>query len=425
MPTIAYLANKFPSPVEPYVGDEIKELRRRGVEVIPCSARRVNDDCRQPDDLQENSSLKQETLYLEPLQVRIMVRALAMCFRRVGMLADLYRRILFQGHETIARRLRALLHTWLGAYYALLLRGRSVQHIHVHHGYFSSWVAMVAARFLRVGFSITLHGSDLLLHPAWLDVKLRNCDFCITISEFNRRHILNTYTQVMAEKIWVQRMGVDTHSPASTTTFAAKNRRFTLLAVGRLHPVKNHAFLLRACAELLARGVPTCCWIAGEGTERERLQRLIFELQLSGYVHLLGQLSQAQLDVSYRNADLVVLTSHSEGIPLALMEAMARGVPVLAPEITGIPELVVDGVTGFLYQPGNTSDFIRQIERIRVGAIDLQAVTGAARREVVERFDREKNLKSFADSFLHRINASHSVIEEEATSHAHTLLQQI
>jgi len=424
MPTIAYLANKFPSLVEPYVGDEIKELRRRGVEVVACSARRASDDGGQPDYSLENASLKQEALCLEPLQVRIMVQALGMCFRRAGVLTDLYRRILFQGHEPISRRLRALLHTWLGAYYALLLRERGVQHIHAHHGYFSSWVAMVAARFLGAGFSFTLHGSDLLLHPAWLDVKLRNCDFCITISEFNRRHILNTYPQLRAEKILVQRMGVDTHSPASTT-FAAKNRRFTLLAVSRLHPVKNHAFLLRVCAELLARGVPICCWIAGEGAERERLQELIFHLGLSGRVNLLGQLPKMQLDVCYRNADLVVLTSHSEGIPLALMEAMARGVPVLAPAITGIPELVVDGVTGFLYQPGNTNDFIRQIELIRDGAVDLQALTDAARREVVERFDREKNLESFADIFLRRINDSHSLIEEEATSHAHTLLQQI
>ncbi len=418
MPIVAYLANQFPSPVEPYVGDEIEELRRRGVEVIPCSAQRTRDD---GNELR--GSLIKQTLYLEPLQVRSAFRALWICFRRAGILADLYHRILFQGREPISRRLRALLHTWMGAYYALLLQKRGVQHIHAHHGYFSSWIAMVAARFLDAGFSFTLHGSDLLLHPAWLDVKLRHCDFCVTISEFNRQHILRTYSQINPEKICVQRLGVDTDSLAPTSRM--QNRRFTLLAVGRLHAVKNHAFLLRACAELLARHVPVCCWIAGEGTERRSLQQLIFDLHLSGYVHLLGHLSPTQLDVCYRSADLAVLTSHSEGIPIALMEAMARGTPVLAPAITGIPELVRDEITGFLHEAGNMHDFIRQVGRIYSGSLDLGIIAETARLYVAEHFNRKKNLKEFADSFLHRTNARHSIVEEEATSHAHTLLQQI
>ena len=67
------------------------------------------------------------------------------------------------------RRLRALLHTWLGVYYALLMEDYGVGHIHVHHGYFSAWVGMVAARILDIPFSMTLHGSDLLVHAAYLD----------------------------------------------------------------------------------------------------------------------------------------------------------------------------------------------------------------------------------------------------------------
>ena len=69
-------------------------------------------------------------------------------------------------------RARALLHTWMGACLALRLAGQGVQHIHLHHGYFSSWVAMVAARLLHIGFSMTLHGSDLLVNRAYTDVKL-------------------------------------------------------------------------------------------------------------------------------------------------------------------------------------------------------------------------------------------------------------
>jgi hypothetical protein len=58
-----------------------------------------------------------------------------------------------------------------------------------HHGYFGSWIAMTAARLLNVGFSMTLHGSDLLLNGTYLDVKLSNCTFCLTVSEYNRAYI--------------------------------------------------------------------------------------------------------------------------------------------------------------------------------------------------------------------------------------------
>lgn len=168
MLTIAYIANQFPSLVEPYVADEIQELRRRGMSVVPSSVNGAGlglDRSLRP--------LAQETLYLRPLRPALLLRAGLLCVRRFRSLADLVLRVLLCGHESPSRRLRALLHTWIGAYYAILLNGRAVQHIHCHHGYSASWIAMVASRLLGVGFSITLHGSDLLLHAAYLDAKLR------------------------------------------------------------------------------------------------------------------------------------------------------------------------------------------------------------------------------------------------------------
>ncbi|HEY2116008.1 MAG TPA: hypothetical protein VGJ51_13010, partial [Candidatus Angelobacter sp.] len=102
---------------------------------------------------------------------------------------ELLSRALLRGKEPPTRRLKALLHTWLGAYYAVLLQKRGVEHIHVHHGYFGSWIAMVAARLLGIAYSLTLHGSDLLVNGSYLDAKLKNCRFCATISEFNRDYI--------------------------------------------------------------------------------------------------------------------------------------------------------------------------------------------------------------------------------------------
>jgi len=166
------------------------------------------------------------------------------------------------------------------------------------------------------------------------------------VSEFNRCYLLHHYPNIDPEKVnratdWAYRFRHDVPRDGERDP----KRIFSLLAVGRLHPVKDHAFLIRACAALKASGNRVLCCIAGEGPERDRLRNMIHNLGLAAEIQLLGHVPRHQLPALYSAADLVVLTSRSEGIPLTLMEAMALGRLVLAPAITGIPELVSDGKT--------------------------------------------------------------------------------
>lgn len=402
MTTIAYLANEFPSDVEPYLDDEIRELRSRGIQVIAGSVRRP---------LQ--SSHDREVLYLYPLGFFVFLRALALAIRRWQRICALTARALLWGNESPKRRLKALMHTWLGACYAARLRKRRVDHIHVHHGYFGSWIAMVAAELLDVGYSLTLHGSDLLLHGAYLETKLERCRFCATVSEYNRQFILRHFSRIDPAKITVSRLGVDLPPvlEASPETGQTERHRFRLLAVGRLHVVKDHAFLIRACARLRDLGVDFECAIAGDGPERATLSLAIQERRLQDRVELLGHIPRESMDSHYRLADIVVLTSRSEGIPLVLMEAMARGRLVLAPAITGIPELVVPGKTGFLYEPGVMNDFIEKVlllcalirRRDGDSAKRIDWVRHAARVQVLHNFNRDTNLARFSDGLMQRL----------------------
>lgn len=429
MLTIAYLANQFPATVEPYVGWEIQELRRRGIRVIPSSARRLNTAH------WTNKSLQSGVLCLQPTRVITLLRALGFAVRRGKRISPLIARILFKGNESPKLRLKALLHTWLGAYYALLLRGRGVDHIHAHHGYFASWIAMVAAKLLGVSFSLTLHGSDLLVDGVYLDAKLTNCKFCVTISEHNRRYIFDHLPATDARKVFVSRLGVDVEGQLQGPRVMRRNpaRTLTLLAVGRLHAVKDHAFLVRACARLRDRGVDFECAIAGNGPERKNLELIIQNSQLQNNLRLLGHVPPAQLDTLYRNAGVVVLTSQSEGIPLVLMEAMARGGIVLAPAITGIPEIVIPGKTGFLYIPGSIEDFVAKVlslqDLLRTDAHPavsrLDWIRHAARVQVWHNFNRRKNLRRFGDWFLRRVANHDSVTEDWSSPHEDFVLQQI
>ena len=284
-----------------------------------------------------------------------------------------------------------------------------MDHIHVHHGYFGSWIGMVAARLLGIDFSLTLHGSDLLLHGVYLDTKLANCLFCVTISDFNRRYILEHFPEIDPARIIVSRLGVDVPMPAKLAIRGGPGgqRKFTLLAVGRLHAVKDHAFLVHACARLRDSGANFECLVAGEGPERQALELLIRRNRLRERVTLLGQVARDDIDSLYRKADVIVLTSRSEGIPLVLMEAMARSRIVLAPAIAGIPELVIPGKTGFLYQPGQLEDFVQRILFLQILMRDTGHEPGnrvdwirlAARVYVRNNFCRETNLTHFGYLF--------------------------
>lgn len=409
MLTVAYLANRFPAAVEPYVADEIGELRRRGVEVIQGSVQTPESSLHVLPSADRGS----ETLCLQPIRVLILLWALVLMARRWERIAGLVVRVLLTGKESPKRRLKALLHTWLGAYYAVLLQKRGVDHIHVHHGFFGSWIAMVAARLLGVSFSLTLHGSDLLLHAAYLDSKLKHCKFCVTVSEYNRRFILEHFPGIDPGKIVVSRLGVEVPAcqDSRVRETRTEHRTLSLLAVGRLHAVKNQAFLLRACARLHDHGLDFECAIAGEGPEQQRLEALIRKKRLGERVTLLGYVSSHQMGSLYRRTDVVVLTSRSEGLPLVLMEAMARGKIVLAPIITGIPEIVIVGKTGFLYAPGSLEDFVEKLlflQRLilsqdRLAVSHLDWIRHAARVQVLQNFSRMKQLSNFGDRFLQRI----------------------
>ena len=379
---------------------------------MPCAFRKPKDP---------RALIGHGAIYVFPLRIGAWLRATRLCVSRFGAIADLLFRAV-RGPEPYHRRLRAMVHTWLGAYLAAILQQEGIDHIHVHHGFFASWCAMTAARLLEIDFSMTLHGSDLLVRADYLDCKLQNCGFCFTISEYNRKYLLDRYA-FARKKIAVHRLGIDVSRWAPIA--APGTSTFSILNVGRLHPVKNQAFLLLACRALKTARVPFVCRIAGEGEERERLQQLIAELGLTEDVQLLGSVDQAKLRELYAEADVVALTSQSEGIPVTLMEAMAMERVVLAPAITGVPELITSGKTGFLYQPGSMDDFLAKLTAIRLAGEHLHGLRREARRQIEISYDSRRNVAEVVDDLLERVNHGAQPRASQRETNEDSLLQQV
>jgi glycosyltransferase involved in cell wall biosynthesis len=414
--TIAYLANSFPESVEPYVWEEICELRERNQRVVPCSMRRP-----------KISVLPQavlETEYVFPLRARLCLMAVVACLTNLFRIRAFLARAI-RGPEPLSKRLHAIAHTYLGVYLAILLRDKNVKHIHVHHGFFSSWIGMVAAQVLGAGFSMTLHGSDLLVRADYLDIKLEQCKFCITISDFNRRHILQAFPRIDASKVVVQRLGIQI-AEWRLHELVPPQREPIILSVGRLHDVKNYQFLVLACRALKSSAQPFRCFIAGDGPARTKLEQLVEALDLREHVNFLGYVPREGLPDLYAQSDVVALTSRSEGIPVTLIEAMAMEKLVLAPRITGIPELVEDGKTGFLYRPNSMEEFLHKMQFILHVGPSLDGIRKAARRHIEANFNQAVNLQAFARTFLERTSPVRKpVLVPFRGEHEDPVLQQI
>ena len=350
--------------------------------------------------LADDHAASANCIYLTPLQPWRLFLSLLDCIRATAKLRDIYARILWGGREGVGRRMKALLHTWLGAYLARALPSTAT-HIHANHGYFPAWAAMIASRLTGLPYSLTLHGSDLLVDRIYIDLKTCNALFVVTISDFNKRFLLDHVPQLPPDRVVVNRLGVDTtESVERHATEQADREPLAILTVGRLHAVKNQPFLLRACRRLADAGVPFTCRIVGSGPESQALAALIRQLRLENWVTLIGPLSGDSVAREYDGADLFVLTSRSEGLPNVLIEAMLHGLPVIAPAITGIPELVTHNDTGALYRPDDLDDLVAQIhEMATMSPPRRAALCQRARERVLERYDGRRNAAAFARLF--------------------------
>jgi glycosyltransferase involved in cell wall biosynthesis len=179
----------------------------------------------------------------------------------------------------------------------------------------------------------------------------------------------------------------------------------TVICVGTLHEVKGQAYLVDACRLLAEEGVPVACTLVGDGQDRSALQRQIAAAGLEGRVTLLGRRTRAEVAELVLSADVLVAPSvptargKREGIPVALMEGMSGGVPVVASDISGIPELVEHEATGLLVPPRDARAIADALRRLHDDSSLRRRLGLAGREKVVREFDVRKSAAALARHF--------------------------
>ena len=293
---------------------------------------------------------------------------------------------------------------------ALLDEG-DVGHIHAHFAHGTTTVTWLAGMITGLPFSFTGHAKDVwspALNPAGLlRRKLLAAEFAISCTEANREHLRTLAPEAMVHRVY---HGLNADFAALVANANGRVVRpsdaLRIVAVGRLVPKKGFDVLLRACARLVRNGSDLELELIGEdGEHGPELHELAERLELGKHVRFRGPLGQAELFDAYRRTAMLCAPSRiladgdRDGIPNVIAEAMACGVPVVATPVSGIPELVEDGVNGLLVPPDDPAALAEAIGRLDRDRALARRLGEGGRTTIAERFDGERLAHDVAELF--------------------------
>lgn len=390
-PRLAYILLWFPEPTQTFILDEVNTLIRLG------------------------AAVKVYTLYgpRSPGRVAGMapvgapVRHLGL--QSLGDLAkDLGRFWRTYGQETRGFLTRAFLRRWRsletmaeaawailsGVSLAPIFERDGVRHIHASWANGPATAAWVASRLSGIPFSFCARAHDIHPPDGALREKLRAAAFVRVNSRANYDFLAALAPQE-APKLTIIYNGV----PLSASPAPPKPRQtpFRLLAIGRLVEKKGFDQLLSACRHLLTDGLDFHLTLAGDGPQRRRLQHLISTWDLHGRVAMPGFVLHRHIPSLLQQADLLIMPSRvdpagdRDGIPNVIIESLAHEVPVVASNVSGIPEVIHPGNTGWLVPPNDPRALAQAITDAWARPEEARRRARAGRRLVLKEFDSTQN----------------------------------
>jgi glycosyltransferase involved in cell wall biosynthesis len=230
---------------------------------------------------------------------------------------------------------------------------------------------------------------------------------CIIVNSLMTKYLLVSHHIASANKTLVIWNGVDIDKFArakSLSGHAQSNNtilkmEWTNVAgiIANLFPVKNHYCLLKAIPIILKKFPRTAFLIIGDGPEKENLQRFSAHLKIQENTFFLGQ--RADIPDLLALMDLTVLCSFREGLPNAILESMAAGLPVIATNVGGNSEAIADGVTGFLFEPHDFLTLANKVIELLADSLLRLQIGSAAKRRAEEQFSRERLIYNYEEVY--------------------------
>lgn len=385
---IAYFINQYPAVSHTFIRREILALERIGVTILRFGLRPSQGDFLHQEDRSELEKTRY-VLRAGPVEfIRylfhwIMRRPFAMM--RVSALAA---KMGWRSDRGLARHLAyaieaAVLASWC-------VRDK-VDHIHAHFGTNSAAIAMLASRLSGISYSFTAHGSEEFEKAPLLslDLKLDHAAFAVCVSAFGRSQLMRWSSPDQWEKIKLVHCGLDRDFLDSSAVAVSSRPRF--VCVGRLGEHKAQLILVEAVHRLREKGVQCEVVLAGDGPMRPSVEDAIRRLGLEQQFTITGWVPSERVKEEISAARALILPSFSENMPVAIMEAMALGRPVISTYIAGIPELVRPGKTGWLVPSSDAESLADAMKEAIEAPVDrLMAMGAAGHNYILDQHDAAK-----------------------------------
>lgn len=354
---IAYFINVYPRPSQTFIWREIAALEAQGIVVHRFALR--------PDREFSDAAERNRTRYvltegiltlvsasIATLLARPLSAAKAMAIAwQCGLKSDrgILRHLAYWAEACVLRR-------WLAHCKA--------EHVHGHFGTNSTTILMLSRILGGPSYSFTAHGPEEFDNPVGLSLrdKIHHAEFVVAVCEFGRSQLFRWCSHDQWHKLHVVRCGIDANFlDAPPTPVPAAPR---LLSVGRLTEQKGQLLLVEAAVILARRGFDFEITLVGDGEMGPEIRRLVNRENLETQVKMVGWKTNLEIRNLMLASRALVMPSFAEGLPVVIMESLALQRPVLSTYLAGIPELVVNDVSGFLVPAGS-------VDALVAGIIDL------------------------------------------------------
>ncbi|NCO75765.1 MAG: glycosyltransferase family 4 protein [Cyanobacteria bacterium] len=394
---IAYLINQYPKVSHSFIRREILALESQGITISRFSVRSCADQLVDVTDIEE---LKKTRFILDVgilgliislFRVVILnpvnfIQALVLTFK-IGYLSD---RGILLNFAYLAEA--CVLSFWL--------KKEQISHIHAHFGTNSTTVAMLCSILSDFTYSFTIHGPEEFDKPMAIALpeKIKRATFVVAISSYGKSQIYRWCDYKEWGKIHIIHCGLEEKFiQAEVTPIAEENR---LVCVGRLCPQKAQLLLLTAVARLKEKGIECKIILVGDGELREEIEELSQKLGIKEQIEITGWASSDEVIQQISQAKLMVMPSFAEGLPVVIMESLALGKPVITTYVAGIPELIINGESGWLIPAGDIDALTVALESALSLPIEKIAQMGKKGKEkVTENHDIKKEAEKLNNLF--------------------------
>ena len=386
---ILYIDLKFPLLTGTFVYREIEILRNAGYEIIIASmAKPIKNHISD-----EALYFLNETIYLDQVSFLKKIYAqLRLCYKEFPTWIKLLS-IAFREKEirNFKDRLRIIYHFVQSGYLYIIVKDKQINHIHSPFLTGSATVTFFLSQYLKIPFTFTMHASNIYIDPIMLATKLRFCNKAVTISEYNKNFLISKYGKHLDKKINIIHCGIDVNK--FNPSQRKKYDKPVILSVGQLTKRKGFLYLLQALHILKSRRIKFTCYIIGDGEEKEYLLKQQNLLGLNEMVTFLGRQPQEKVKkflshtMVFTLSSIITKNGEREGIPVALMEAMAMEIAVVSTTTVGIPELIKHNEEGLLVKPKDPIHLAKAIEILLCNKTLRNNLGEAARKKIINEFN--------------------------------------